>query len=97
MRTGSLVGVSLLTDNRNPETQTSSRRLRSTVPWRELASRHSAGITVGLFWRPDSDELSVRVSDELSGESFVLEPPRDAALAAFYHPFAYLDEKGTPE
>jgi hypothetical protein len=57
--------------------------------WRELASRRSGGITVGLYWRPLGDEVSVHVSDEATGESFVLEPPKGAALAAFYHPYAH--------
>jgi hypothetical protein len=57
--------------------------------WRELASRRSSGITVGLYWRPLGDEVFVHVSDDLTGESFVLEPPKSAALAAFYHPYAH--------
>jgi hypothetical protein len=63
-------------------------------PWRELASRRSAGITVGLYWRPDGDEISVQVSDELTGESFVVEPPKNAALAAFYHPYGFRSQEG---
>jgi hypothetical protein len=87
--------MSLLIDNRDPGTQKSSRRLRPRDPWRELASRRSAGITVGLFWRPEDDQITVKVSDELTGESFVLEPPKSAALEAFYHPYAV--RSGRPE
>jgi hypothetical protein len=56
--------------------------------WRQLASRSSGGLTVGLYWQPEGDEVFVHVSDEQTGESFVLEPPKDAALTAFYHPYA---------
>ena len=56
--------------------------------WRELASRQSGGIFVGLYWRPRGNGIFVYVKDEHTGESFVLEPPRDAALASFYHPYA---------
>jgi hypothetical protein len=34
------------------------------------------------------DEIFVHVNDQLTGESFELEPPKDSALAAFYHPYA---------
>jgi hypothetical protein len=56
--------------------------------WRELASRNSDGISVDLYWLPDRDEVRVHVSDERTGEGFVLEPPKQSALAAFYHPYA---------
>jgi hypothetical protein len=56
-------------------------------PWRELASRQSGGISVGLYWDPQADTVCVHVRDELSKEEFVLEPPRASALVAFYHPY----------
>jgi hypothetical protein len=56
--------------------------------WRELASRSSDGISVDLYWLPDGDEVRVHVSDERTGDEFVLEPPKQSALAAFYHPYA---------
>ena len=84
--------MSLLTEHRSPETPTSSRRPRS--PWRELASRQSAGITVGLYWHPDGDEIFVEVADEQTGEIFVLEPPNSQALTAFYHPYALWPRDG---
>jgi hypothetical protein len=64
--------------------------------WRPslVASRCSGGITVGLFWRPEGDEVFVHLSDVQTGESSVLEPPRDAALTAFYHPYALRQAKG---
>jgi hypothetical protein len=61
---------------------------------RELASRRSGGVSVGLYWRPQGDEIVVRVGDELTGENFVLEPPKQAALDAFYHPYALRDRSG---
>jgi hypothetical protein len=84
--------MSLLIDNRNPETPTSSRR--PPRPWRELASRRSGAITVGLYWQPDGDEVFVEVTDEQTGELFVLEPPKSAALSAFYHPYALWPRDG---
>jgi hypothetical protein len=62
--------------------------------WRQLASRSTGGISVGLYWSPDGDEVFVHVSDEQTGERFVLEPPRDAALTAFYHPYALRQLEG---
>jgi hypothetical protein len=84
--------MSLLTEHRNPETPTSSRR--PAGPWRELASRHAAGITVGLYWQPDGDEIFVEVTDEQTGEIFVLEPAKGEALSAFYHPYALWPRDG---
>jgi hypothetical protein len=77
--------MSLLIEHRSPTTTASSRRPGA---WRELASRHTGGITVDLYWQPEGDEIFVEVSDELTGENFVLEAPKDSALAAFYHPYA---------
>jgi hypothetical protein len=84
--------MSLLVDKRNLEATASSRRPPRS--WRELASRHSAGITVSLYWQPDVDEVFVQVSDEQTGEIFVLEPPKSAALAAFHHPYALRPREG---
>lgn len=84
--------MSLLIDNRNPESTTSSRR--PPRPWRELASRRSGSITVGLYWQPDGDEVFVEVTDEQTGETFVLKPPKSAALSAFHHPYALSPRDG---
>ena len=83
--------MSILTEHRSPEVSASPRRPSA---WRELATRHSGGITVALYWRPEHDEVVVEVSDEQTGETFVVEPPRSAALAAFYHPYALRTENG---
>jgi hypothetical protein len=63
-------------------------------PQYELASRRSGGILVRLFWRPRGNDVFVRVTDELTGENFVLEPPNDSALSAFYHPYAQRQPEG---
>ena len=56
--------------------------------WRELAHHEGGGISVRLVWHPPTDQVLVEVSDELTGEEFVLEPPKALALAAFDHPYA---------
>jgi hypothetical protein len=61
---------------------------RKPEPWYELASRRSGGTLVRLYWRPPKDEIIVCVKDRLTGERFVLEPPKSSALTAFYHPYA---------
>ncbi|HEY6017495.1 MAG TPA: hypothetical protein VIU16_11980 [Gaiellaceae bacterium] len=55
----------------------------------ELAVRSFDGIEVALLWSRLTDRLSVVVSDIRNGESFSFLPPREKALDAFYHPFAY--------
>lgn len=55
----------------------------------ELASRSVDGIQVSLLWSGLTDLLSVVVSDIRTGNSFSFRPPREKALDAFYHPFAY--------
>ena len=64
--------------------------------WCQLASRSTGGITVGLHWKPkpDGDEVFVHVSDEQTGESIVLEPRKEDALTAFYHPYVLRPSKG---
>lgn len=56
--------------------------------WRELASRSSDGISVSLYWCPQRDEVRVHVRDERTGEEFILEPPKQSVLDAFFHPYA---------
>jgi hypothetical protein len=56
---------------------------------RELAQRTTDGIEVTLFWNEENDVLSVRVLDAQTGAYFEIEPERDRALEAFYHPFTY--------
>jgi hypothetical protein len=57
---------------------------------RELAHRSSNGIDVSLYWDKVGDTLSLEVYDAKSDEVFELDVPRDRALDAFHHPYAYL-------
>jgi len=61
---------------------------------RELASRTSGGLTVSLYWRPEDDQVLVHVSNELTGERFMLEPPSADALDAYYHPYSLVQQEG---
>jgi hypothetical protein len=56
---------------------------------RELAYREGNGLQVRLLWNSDEDSVSVEVYDERSEELFTIPVPRDCALDAFRHPFAY--------
>jgi hypothetical protein len=57
--------------------------------YRELAFRRSGGLRVTLLWSEREDRVLVDVSDEQTGEQFVLDAPTDKALETFYHPFAH--------
>jgi hypothetical protein len=57
---------------------------------RELAHRSHGGLEVVLLWQPEDDTVSVAVDDERTGESFELEVPRERALEAFRHPYAFV-------
>jgi hypothetical protein len=61
----------------------------SPVTTRELASRVSDGIHVTLLWHPKRDAVSLSVTDERTGEIFEFGVPRERAMHAFHHPFAY--------
>jgi hypothetical protein len=63
---------------------------------RELAHRVNDGIEVTLSWHPDTDELTVSVSDERRGAYFVLRPERHLALDVFYHPYSYAPPTEAP-
>jgi hypothetical protein len=58
-------------------------------PIRELAHRSNDGIDVTLYWYPDTDGLSVCVSDQRRGAYFEITPEANDALDAFYHPYSY--------
>ena len=62
----------------------------STDKRRELAHRFDHGIHVSLFWDAVGDTLSLEVYDAKAEEYFEIDVPRDRALDAFRHPFAYL-------
>ena len=56
---------------------------------KELAYRQNDGIDVTLFWHSDDDSVVVSIRDAKSDYAFEVGVPRDKALDAFYHPFAY--------
>ena len=62
---------------------------RAASNTRELAARENDGIRVVLLWHLREDAVTVSVEDAFAGRSFELAIPRDSALDAFYHPFAY--------
>jgi hypothetical protein len=63
----------------------------------QLAYRSGDGIEVSLLWSRLTDRVTVLVANLRSGELFDFEPPRDRALDAFYHPFAYAPEDAALE
>ena len=56
---------------------------------RELARREGDGLAVRLLWDSDEDTVSVEVLDERTEALLVFGVPRDRALDAYNHPFAY--------
>ena len=60
---------------------------------RLLADRGSDGITVRLYWDEAATaeaDIVLQYEDVGEGVAYVIRPPRDRALHAFYHPNAYL-------
>jgi len=57
---------------------------------RELAHRSDSGMDVTLSWHTGTNELLVCVYDEREDAYFELRPHRNAALDAYYHPYAYV-------
>ena len=57
---------------------------------RALAERTSGGIHVSLYWDKVDDSLTLAVYDAKSSTYFELDVPRDRALDAFHHPYAFL-------
>ena len=56
---------------------------------KELAYRKSDGLEVTLLWCNDDDSVALAVYDAKCDHAFEVGVPRDRALDAFYHPFAY--------
>src|SRR5262249_31606448 len=56
---------------------------------RELVHRSADGIEVRLYWQPIRDSVAVEVHDAAREDAFEIPVPRDRALDAFHHPFAY--------
>lgn len=61
-----------------------------SAPARELAQRVSGGDEVLLLWHPDSERVELSVRDVATGAGFHLEVAPGSAIAAFYHPYAYV-------
>ena len=57
---------------------------------RELAQRLTGTDEVLLLWHPGSERVEVTVRDVETGVGFRLEIAPEAAIEAFYHPFAYV-------
>ena len=57
---------------------------------RELARRVGGGIEVTLYWSADDDRVTLEVWRPETEELLTVEVPREQALSAFHHPFAYL-------
>jgi hypothetical protein len=69
----------------------SSSPLSTAAPEaRELAARESDGFRVVLRWHPREDAVTVTLEDTRDGDRLDLIVPRERALHAFYHPFAYV-------
>jgi hypothetical protein len=56
---------------------------------RELAQRSADGVQVTLYWQPVPGSVTVEVRDAFTEDAFEITVPRDRALDAFHHPFAY--------
>jgi len=58
----------------------------------ELAYRANGGISVALLWDRETNELTVRVEDGRSGDSFSVDVGARDGLDVFHHPYAYRAE-----
>ena len=56
---------------------------------KELAYRNQNGLEMTLLWDSRSNEVSVKVIDQLDDSGFRLPIPGHLALDAFNHPYAY--------
>jgi hypothetical protein len=68
--------------------------LMQTTQTRELDYRSGDGLEVSLLWSPDTNRLTVLVSDTKAGDGFELEVEGHEAMDAFHHPYAYAAAKG---
>jgi hypothetical protein len=62
--------------------------------WKELAGRENEGLAVSLLWSKSADRVKVAVADARLDEQFEFDVAGADALAAFYHPFAYVASRG---
>jgi hypothetical protein len=65
-----------------------------TSTFRELDRRSADGIVVTLLWNSADGNVHVDLRDVATGEGFRVTPPRERALDAFHHPFAYAAHQG---
>jgi hypothetical protein len=64
--------------------------MTSTTTLRELDHRTTDGIDVWLLWREQDNRVLVAVTDEKTGDRFVIEVPEgERVLDVFEHPYAY--------
>ena len=61
----------------------------TNVGLRELAYREHDGLEITLVWDSESNEVAVEVLDVREERCFTLPVPRELALDAFNHPYAY--------
>jgi hypothetical protein len=69
---------------------------RESTDWKDLASRESGGLEISLLWCAPTGQTKVTVNDRRSGEEFELPVKGGDALAAFYHPFAFMARPSVP-
>jgi hypothetical protein len=61
----------------------------------ELAARENHGISVRLLWTPETDVVTVTVSDSANGDYFELVlDDDDRPLDFFHHPYAHAAARG---
>jgi len=61
---------------------------------RELAQRRSGDVDVILLWHPQLDRVELCLLDLTTGVSVHVGVPREKALDAFHHPYAYVTRHG---
>jgi hypothetical protein len=62
--------------------------------FRELDYCANDGLEVALLWSEVENRLAVSVSDDRSGEAFVLDVESHNALDVYHHPYAHADAAG---
>jgi hypothetical protein len=71
----------------------SPRLITPDSPRLELAQRRSHGMTVTLFWTPETDAVAVSVVD-VGGSFDLVLAPNERPLDVFDHPYAYAALRG---
>lgn len=68
----------------------------TSPPLRELARRTSSGTDVTLLWNERTGALTISVRNHGTDAHFQFAAQPDAALHAFYHPYAYAAAQRLP-